>query len=409
MTMRVFFNARHDAHDVKSEFYHGHMIPPLDDPRRMGIIRDVLAHKISARLVDPSDHGMAPICAVHDTGYLQFLAHAWQDWQQAGYDGDALPAIWPARGTGEGDTNRYQPPNNNMDAALSGEGAKGVKGPKGTKAAEMGTMPVDAVDQSLSSSHILRKLGHYAYAIDTPIGEGSWHAAYWGAQTALSAAEAVFQDGEASFCLGRPAGHHAHAACYGGYCLLNNAAIAAQHLRAKGVGRIAILDIDQDHGDGTQQIFYHRADVLTVSIHASPDHHFPFFTGYRNEEGVGPGLGFNLNLPLAEHAGIAGFDAAMVQARAKITAFEADMLIVSLGVNGHEIEPFGRLDLTTADYEKIGAQIAQIGHRTLFVMEGGYAHDVIGENVAAVLSGYLEGIGGLGGFGAVGAADAGDV
>ena len=388
--MRVFFNARHDAHDVKSEFYHGHMIPPLDDPRRMGIIRDALAHKISARLVDPSDHGMAPICEVHETGYLQFLAHAWQDWQQAGYDGDALPAIWPARGTGEGDTNRDQPYNNNMDAAL----------------------PVDEAAQSLASSHILRKLGHYAYAIDTPIGEGSWHAAYWGAQTALSAAEAVLQDGEASFCLSRPAGHHAHAACYGGYCLLNNAAIAAQHLRAKGVGRVAILDIDQDHGDGTQQIFYHRADVLTVSIHASPDHHFPFFTGYSNEEGAGPGLGFNLNLPLAEHAGIAGFDAAMAQARAKITAFEADMLIVSLGVNGHEIEPFGRLGLTTADYEKIGAQIAQIGHRTLFVMEGGYAHDVIGENVAAVLSGYLEGIGGLsgfGGFGGFGAADAGDV
>ncbi|OKH87683.1 histone deacetylase family protein [Thalassospira sp. TSL5-1] len=364
--MRVFFNARHDAHDVKSEFYHGHTIPPLDDPRRMGIIRDALAHKISARLVDPTDHGMAPICAVHDTGYLQFLAHAWHDWQEAGYDGDAIPAIWPARCLNDGDTNLYQPAVKNGNSAA----------------------------QSPATIHILKKLGYYAYAIDTPIGEGSWQAAYWGAQTAISAADAVLQDGEAAFCLGRPAGHHAHAARYGGYCLLNNAAIAAQHMRAQGVARIAILDIDQDHGDGTQQIFYQRSDVLTVSIHAHPDSHFPFFTGYAREQGADAGYGANLNLPLADGVGFEGFEAAMAQAAAKIARFNADMLIVSLGVNGHEFEPFGRLDLTTADYEKIGGQIAQIGLRTLFVMEGGYAHDVIGQNVAAVLAGYLAGVGG---------------
>ncbi|WP_258549002.1 histone deacetylase family protein [Thalassospira profundimaris] len=362
--MRVFFNARHDAHDVKSEFYHGHIIPPLDDPRRMGIIRDALAHKISARLVDPADHGMAPIWAVHDKDYLAFLAHAWQDWQQAGYDGDAIPAIWPAHGFCDG-------------GSLPGDDV---------------TRPGDMTGQTPASRHILKKLGYYAYAIDTPIGEGSWQAAYWGAQTALSAADAVLQDGEASFCLGRPAGHHAHAARYGGYCLLNNAAIAAQHLRAKGVERIAILDIDQDHGDGTQQIFYHRGDVLTVSIHANPDTHFPFFTGYAHEQGADAGYGANLNLPLADGVGFAGFEAAMAQAAAKIARFNADMLMISLGVNGHEFEPFGRLGLTTADYEKIGGQIAQFGLRTLFVMEGGYAHDVIGENVAAVLAGYLAGV-----------------
>ncbi|PKR49688.1 histone deacetylase family protein [Thalassospira marina] len=401
--MRVFFNARHDAHDVKSEFYHGHTIPPLDDPRRMGIIRDALAHKIAARLVEPVDHGMAPIRAVHDARYLHFLSHAWLDWQKAGYDGAAIPAIWPALPRQAGDTNLYHLDFKNIDGAANlrgGDAANGQVQESGSpKHAQEQLSEAASASYAASAparnmapaedAHIVKRLGYYAYAIDTPIGEGSWQAAYWGAQSAISAANALLDDGEAAFCLSRPAGHHAHEARYGGYCLLNNAAIAAQHMRAKGVGRIAILDIDQDHGDGTQQIFYQRGDVLTVSIHASPDTHFPYFTGYAHEQGEGGGYGANLNLPLADGTGFAGFGAAMEQAAAKIASFNADMLIVSLGVNAHEFEPFGRLGLMTSDYEKIGARIAQIGLGTLFVMEGGYAHDVIGQNVAAVLAGFL--------------------
>lgn len=352
--MRVFFNARHDAHDVKSEFYRGQTISALDDPRRMGIIRDALAHKVTAQLVDPADHGMAAIRAVHDADYLAFLSHAWQDWNDAGFDGAAIPGVWPTNVPVAGDKANSIPPDHH---------------------------------------HILKKLGQYAYATDTPIGDGSWQAAYWGAQTAISAAHAVMTDGEASFCLGRPPGHHAHRARYGGYCLLNNAAIAAQHMRALGAGRVAILDIDQDHGDGTQDIFYYRGDVLTVSIHAEPDGHFPFFTGYAHETGSGDGAGTNLNLPLAENAGFVGFSSAFEKAQQKIAAFGANLLVVSLGVNAHALEPLGALGLTTADYTEIGKQIGGLGLRTLFVMEGGYAHDVIGQNVAAVLSGYLGGDG----------------
>jgi len=362
--MRVFFNARHDAHDVKAEFYHGQTISALDDPRRMGIIRDALAHKVAARLVDPTDHGMAAIRAVHDAGYLNFLSHAWQDWNNAGFDGAAVPGVWRAMVTGIGDAN-LNPGNKSAHAAS--------------------VLP----DQC----HILKKLGQYAYATDTPIGDGSWQAAYWGAQTAISAANAVMKDGEASFCLGRPPGHHAHRACYGGHCLLNNAAIAAQHMRAMGADRVAVLDIDQDHGDGTQDIFYQRGDVLTVSIHADPDNHFPFFSGYAHETGAGDGLGTNLNIPLAENAGFSGFSDGLGLARQKIIGFDADMLVVSLGVNAHEVEPLGTLGLTTENYFAIGQQIASLGLRTLFVMEGGYAHDVIGQNVVAVLSGFLGGIG----------------
>ncbi|OSQ40673.1 histone deacetylase family protein [Thalassospira mesophila] len=381
--MRVFFNARHDAHDVKSEFYHGQTISALDDPRRMGIIRDALAHKIAARLVDPVDHGMAAIRAVHDARYLAFLTHAWQEWVAAGFDGAAVPGAWRATTSYADDTKLYQ-----------GDKSSGITRPAATPAPATVTATTATTDPAHDHSHILKKLGQYAYATDTPIGDGSWQAAYWGAQTAISAANAVMKDGEASFCLGRPPGHHAHRARYGGYCLLNNAAIAAQHMRALGAERVAILDIDQDHGDGTQDIFYQRGDVLTVSIHAEPDHHFPFFTGYASETGAGDGAGTNMNIPLAANAGFAGFSAALDQAHQKITGFDADMLVVSLGVNAHEVEPLGTLGLATPDYSAIGQQIGSLGLRTLFVMEGGYAHDVIGQNVAAVLAGYLGTIGG---------------
>ncbi|MDP2698933.1 histone deacetylase family protein [Thalassospira sp.] len=340
--MRVFFNSSHDAHDGQGEMHHGRMVPCFDNARRMGLIRDAVALAVKAQLVDPADHGMAPITAIHDPAYLAFIENAWRDWQAAGHTGDAFPYIWPTAGLAGG-----------------------------------------------APTHISARLGQYAFSSDTPITPGTWKAAYWGAQTVVSAADAVMKDGEAAFALTRPPGHHAHANRYGGYCFLNNCAIAAQYMRDKGAKKIVVLDVDYHHGNGTQDIFYERADVLTVSIHADPKDHFPFFLGFADETGRLDGQGANLNIPLPGGTDFGGWSQAFARAMQKILGFQADALVVALGVDAHEAEPICDFKLVTDDFNRIGQMIGRLGLKTLFVMEGGYAHDVIGQNVAGVLGGYL--------------------
>lgn len=340
--MRVFFNSRHDAHDGNGEMHHGRLIPCFENSRRMAIIRDAVAHSVQAQLVDPTDHGMAPIAAIHDADYLSFLENAWADWNAVGNDHDAFPYVWPTAGFSGG-----------------------------------------------KPAHISARLGQYAISSDTPITKGTWKAAYWGAQTVVSAADAVWNDGEASFALTRPPGHHAHANRYGGYCFLNNSAIAAQQMIAKGAEKVAILDIDYHHGNGTQDIFYGRGDVLTVSIHADPKHQFPFFMGYENETGRLDGQGANLNIPLPGGSDFGPWSQGFSKAIQKIITWQPEALVIALGVDAHEAETLCDFKLQTDDFNRIGQMIGRLGLKTVFVMEGGYAHDVIGFNVAAVLGGYL--------------------
>lgn len=340
--MRVFFNSRHDAHDGAGEMHHGRMVPCFENARRIPIIRDAVATAIKAQLVDPVDHGMAPIRAIHSAQYLDFLETAYTQWQAQGNEGDAFPYIWPTGGFSGG-----QP------------------------------------------THISARLGQFALSSDTPITAGSWKAAYWGAQTVLSAAKSVWQEDQSAFALTRPPGHHAHANRYGGYCFLNNCAIAAQNLMDLGAKKVAILDIDYHHGNGTQDIFYKRGDVLTVSVHADPKDHFPFFLGYANEKGEGPGEGANLNIPLQSGADFGRWSEGFAQAVQKILMWKPEALVIALGVDAHKKEPICDFNLETEDFRRIGMMIGQLGLKTLFVMEGGYAHDVIGANVAATLGGYL--------------------
>lgn len=340
--MRVFFNSRHDAHDGAGEMHHGRMVPCFENARRIPIIRDAVAHAIKAQLFDPKDHGMEPIRAIHDPDYLDFLETAWDGWTKAGNSGDAFPYVWPTAGFSGG-----------------------------------------------KPEHISARLGQYAISSDTPITQGTWKAAYWGAQTVISAAEAAWSDNESSFALTRPPGHHAHANRYGGYCFLNNAAIAAQHMIAKGAKKVAILDIDYHHGNGAQDIFYERGDVLTISIHADPTHQFPFFMGYANETGRNDGQGANLNVPLPGGSDFGAWGAGFAKAMQKLLTWQADALVVALGVDAHEAEPICDFKLQTDDFNRIGQMIGRLGLKTMFTMEGGYSHDVIGLNVAAVLSGFL--------------------
>lgn len=201
-------------------------------------------------------------------------------------------------------------------------------------------------------------LGYYTFDASTPIVAGTWEAALAAARCAMTAAALVAEGDSAAYALCRPPGHHAGRGFFGGYCYLNNAALAAQHLRDHGCPRVAILDVDYHHGNGTQEIFWERDDVLFVSLHATPESEFPYFLGYADERGVGRGEGHTLNLPLP------------------------------LGVDTFEADPISGFKLTGLDYAQLGDCLAAARLPTVLVQEGGYAIAEIGANVTRVLGAF---------------------
>jgi acetoin utilization deacetylase AcuC-like enzyme len=284
---------------------------------------------------------MEPILAVHDAAYVDFLQTAWDRWQAAGFKGEAIASTWPARRM--------------VQARPSG---------------------IDG------------QLGYYALAAETSITQGTWQAALSSAHVALTGAERLRSGARGCFALCRPPGHHAAKDLYGGYCFFNNAAIAAQHLRDTGMTRVAILDVDFHHGNGTQDIFYDRADVLFISLHGTPEEAFPYFLGYANEIGSGAGEGFTLNLPMPRGTGFDVWRTALATALARIADYAPDALIVSLGVDTFETDPISFFKLTSPNFITMGADIAAAGLPTLFVMEGGYDIAEIGINTVNVLEGF---------------------
>ena len=188
--------------------------------------------------------------------------------------------------------------------------------------------------------------------------------------------------------LTRPPGHHAGADFFGGYCFLNNAALAAQALRDAGAQRVAVLDVDYHHGNGTQSIFYERGDVLTVSVHGDPTTEYPFYLGYADERGQGAGQGCNLNLPLVAGSDFAAWTQALEQGLDAVRAFKADALVIALGVDTYEGDPISKFKLKSVDYLQVGRMLAGLGLPAVFTMEGGYAVADVGINVANVLEGY---------------------
>jgi acetoin utilization deacetylase AcuC-like enzyme len=195
--------------------------------------------------------------------------------------------------------------------------------------------------------------------------------------------------GESSaFALCRPPGHHCGADYLGGYCYLNNAAIATEAAIAAGKKRVAILDVDYHHGNGTQDIFYARGDVLFASIHADPATDYPFYWGHADETGEGTGEGATLNLPLPQGTDFAAYRPVLAKALERIAAFGAELLIVSYGADTFVGDPISHFALETGDYPVLAREIASLGLPTVIVMEGGYAVDALGANVAAFLSGF---------------------
>ena len=334
--MRTFWDARQLAHAPALELHNGAFVPFAEAPARAETILAALGS-----VEEAADHGEAPLRAVHSEDYLAFLRSAYADWRAAGRDGDASGYAWPVV--------RRRP------------------------------LALDRIDA---------RLGAYSFDAASPIAAGTWEGAYWSAQTALSALDAVLAGERAAFALCRPPGHHCGRDYLGGYCYLSNAAIAAEAAIAAGRRRIAILDVDYHHGNGTQDVFYARGDVLFVSIHADPVLDYPFFWGHAEETGEAAGEGATLNLPLPRGADLAAYSPALDLALGRIAACAPDLLIVSYGADTFAGDPISHFRLETADYALIAGRIASLGKPTLIVMEGGYAVDALGTNVASFLAGF---------------------
>jgi len=333
--MRCFWDKRQLLHAPAQELHNGGFVPFAESPKRAEAVRAGIGATEAA-----FDHGEAPLRAVHSEAYLALLWSAHKDWRAAGREGDAGAYAWPVV--------RRRP---------------------------------------LDLERIDARLGAHSFDASSPIAEGTWEGAYWSAQTALTALGAVFGGDRTAFALCRPPGHHAGADYLGGYCYLNNAAIAAEAAVAAGK-RVAILDIDYHHGNGTQDIFYGRGDVLFVSIHADPVMDYPYFWGHADETGEGEGEGATLNLPLRRGTDLAAYLPALNTALERIAAFAPDLLVVSYGADTYAGDPISHFRLQTSDYRVLGERIAGLGLPTLIVMEGGYAVDALGANVGSFLESF---------------------
>lgn len=337
--MKAFFAAEQKLHDPKMFLSSGAPQPNPEQPARADRL---LAGARAAGLAieRPRDHGLGPIAAVHTPEYLDFLQNIYQRWRRIeGASEEVIPNIHPL--------------------------------------ARDGAYPASAVGQA----------GYHVADTSAPISAETWESAYWSAMSAVEAATTVAGGAPAAYALCRPPGHHAFADVAGGFCFVNNAAVAAQVLRGS-VARVAILDVDLHHGNGTQGIFYARPDVLTVSIHADPVRFYPFFWGHADERGEGPGLGYNLNLPLPRKSGDAQFLEALNTALRRIRAFAPDALVIALGLDAHESDPFGGLSVTTPGFARIAEAIAMLHLPTVIVQEGGYLSEELSTNLTSFLTGF---------------------
>ncbi|MBE0647166.1 MAG: histone deacetylase family protein [Bacteroidales bacterium] len=233
------------------------------------------------------------------------------------------------------------------------------------------------------------RAGYYCLDTFTPLNKNAFLAARWGVNCTLTAATEILEGTRSAYVLTRPPGHHAERKIFGGFCYFNNCAIAAKYL--KTFGKVAILDIDYHHGNGQQQIFYSRNDVLTVSIHGHPSFAYPYFSGFKDEQGKGKGLGFNINYPLAEVIDPDSYHLTLAKALEKIRSFAPEFFIVALGLDTAKGDPTGTWRLSQKHFEQNGALIGQMKLPTLIIQEGGYRHQALGSNAKAFFTGFFQG------------------
>jgi acetoin utilization deacetylase AcuC-like enzyme len=344
--VKVVYTPVHQRHNPKLGFDRSHLQPASEHAERIETIRRTLEADARFELVPPKRWGTDPIAAVHDHGLLRFLSRAWQEYQDsAGPTEDVMPDVFYHAALRNGMHERREP------------------------------------------SSIQARLGYWCFETTTPLTQGSYDAALAAVDTALSATQLVLGGARTAYALCRPPGHHATSRLYGGYCLFNNAAIAAHHVVATTGSKVAILDVDYHHGNGTQEIFYARDDVQYVSLHADPERAYPWHTGHSDETGTGRGAGYNLNIPLPQRMADDAYLGALERGLEAIAHFKPALLIVSLGLDTYLTDPLGDLALTADGFERCGRMLKSLGVPCAVLQEGGYAVSDLGELAKRWLSG----------------------
>jgi acetoin utilization deacetylase AcuC-like enzyme len=336
--MNVYYSEAHRKHEPPFEVFDGGLRTRyLENSDRMDRILNALRGTDWAEIHEPLDFGLEPIYAVHDKDYMDFLASAWTEWlvTDAKDKSTLLPATFALR--------RHPP----------------------------------------RPTSLLGRAGYYMMDLSACIVEGTYEAARAAANCALSAAQAVKNGERSAFALCRPPGHHAGKDYAGGYCFINNASVAANWLSSKG--KITLLDIDYHCGNGTQDIFYERDDVLTISIHADPNFEYPHFAGYAEERGEGKGLGFHHNFPFSADTDDAAYLNTLDRALEFVHEFKPEYLVVSAGMDIYADDPLGKIKVSREGIREIGKRISALNLPTVIAMEGGYNNDALGRNIIGLL------------------------
>jgi acetoin utilization deacetylase AcuC-like enzyme len=340
---------RHRGHDPDRELEGSRFQPPFERPHRADVIRAALAADDRFELVEAGEWGTAPIEAVHEPGLVRFLATAWAGYQREhGPTHDVVPDVFAMPGLRDG---------------------------------------MGGIDRGAEPGPVGARLGWWCYETTTPLTAGTYDAARSAVDVALGATSRVLDGERLAYGLCRPPGHHASRSLYGGYCFFNNAAVAAHHAAGSTGTRVAILDVDYHHGNGTQQVFYERDDVAFVSLHGDPARAYPYHTGFADEQGSGRGRGSTCNIPLPAATGDEAYLSALDRALAAVDAFDPALVVVSLGVDTYAGDPICDLALSTDGFARCGAAVAALGRPLVVLQEGGYADAALGANVTAWLAG----------------------
>ncbi len=338
--MKAFFHPLQDQHLPKTYLSRGQMRKPMELPERTDHILKAL-RALDYPLAQPADYGMRPIARVHDLGYLRFLEAAHRRWLE-------VPEDWG-------------------DEVMSNVFVRDPNPLRG----------------------ILAEAARYLADGSCPVGEHTWQAAYWSAQSALAGADAMLRGERMAYAVFRPPGHHARRDAAGGFCYLNNAAIAAEALRAS-YPRIAIMDTDMHHGQGIQEIFYDRDDVLYVSIHGDPTNFYPVVSGHEDERGAGAGQGYNINLPMPHGSSEDVFFARLDEATAALRLFGPDVVVLTLGFDIYKDDPQAKVSVSSEGFHRLGQAMAGLDLPVLVVQEGGYDLASLGENTRQFFTGLAD-------------------
>jgi acetoin utilization deacetylase AcuC-like enzyme len=345
--MQCVYSRQHALHDPEHEVQLGTQLPIYECARRAEEILSVLSSDSEFQFRGEKEYGTEPIIAVHDPGMVRYLETVWSDWSAY----SDKPEFWP-------------------DTMLHSALREGM-GPSPEPSGPMG------------------RLGYWCFETMTAITPGTYPAVRAAVDVALTATDLVLEGERMVYGLCRPPGHHAVRAAFGGYCYLNNAAIAAHHIAEKTGEPVAVLDVDYHHGNGTQQIFYLRSDVLYVSLHGDPNHTYPYYAGYEDEDGSGDGKGANFNFPLPPGCTADKYFDALEVALEKLDAWGGEIVVVSLGLDTFGGDPIADFTLSTDDLHEMGRRVGRLNKRLVILQEGGYNLTHLGSNARGWLRGAL--------------------